>query len=235
MATPRDSAMRINADFAVRAAVHTDAVPWVPSPMPGVERKMLDRLSAETGRATSVVRYAPGSSFAEHVHDGGEEFFVLDGVFQDQYGDFPAGTYVRNPPTTRHSPRSEAGCTIFVKLHQFDADDRNQMDIDTHRRVPEPVAGEPGRAQIPLYEDARETVRIEVWEPAAEVTLSCAGGLELFVLAGAFEEAGERFEPRAWLRLPPAGEAVRFVAGSEGARVFVKSRHLSPMVAGRIG
>ena len=59
-------------------------------------------------------------------HGGGEEFLVLEGVFQDEHGDYPAGSYVRNPPTTRHTPGSEPGCVIFVKLWQFDPGDRTE-------------------------------------------------------------------------------------------------------------
>ena len=96
--------MKINADFTKRAVVRPDDVDWIPSPMAGVERKMLDRIGEEVARATSIVRYAPDSYFEEHTHGGGEEFFVLDGVFSDQYGDYPAGTYVRNPIGTKHRP-----------------------------------------------------------------------------------------------------------------------------------
>ena len=80
-----------------------------------------------TSRATTIVRYAPNSHFSKHSHTGGEEFIVLDGIFQDEHGDYSAGTYVRNPPTTSHTPRSDQGCIIFVKLWQFDMQDRNQL------------------------------------------------------------------------------------------------------------
>ena len=98
--------MELNADFSQRAVVHAARLPWVASPMAGVERRMLDRIGAEVARATSIVRYAPQSRFSPHVHGGGEEFLVLDGVFQDEHGDYPAGSYVRNPPTSRHTPGS---------------------------------------------------------------------------------------------------------------------------------
>lgn len=98
--------------------------------MAGVDRRMLDRIGNEVARATSIVRYAEGSAFSEHTHSGGEEFIVLEGVFQDEHGDYPAGTYVRNPVGTHHIPRSDAGCTIFVKLWQFDPDDQEQIAID---------------------------------------------------------------------------------------------------------
>jgi len=98
--------MLINADFSARAVVDTASMPWVPSPLAGVERKMLDRDGGEVARATSVVRYAAGSAFEPHEHGGGEEFFVLEGVFSDEHGDYPAGTYVRNPPGSRHRPFS---------------------------------------------------------------------------------------------------------------------------------
>jgi len=70
--------MHLNADFAKRALVHAAKLDWKASPMPGVERRMLDRIGDEVARATSIVRYAPQSQFSPHVHDGGEEFLVLD-------------------------------------------------------------------------------------------------------------------------------------------------------------
>src|ERR1700722_1311849 len=113
--------MELNADFSKRAVVHATNLPWVPSPMAGVERRMLDRVGDEIARATSIVRYAPGSHFSPHTHDGGEEFLVLEGVFQDEHGDYPVGSCVRNRPTSRHKPGSSAGCTILVKLVRFDS------------------------------------------------------------------------------------------------------------------
>src|SRR5215470_8306328 len=104
--------MELNADFSKCAVVHAARVSWVPSPIAGVERRMLDRIGEEVSRATSIVRYAPHSHFSAHTHGGGEEFFVLDGVFSDEHGDYPAGTYVRNPIGSSHSPHSDPGCTI---------------------------------------------------------------------------------------------------------------------------
>jgi anti-sigma factor ChrR (cupin superfamily) len=125
--------MNLNSDFSARAAVHTALLDWTPSPIPGVDRRMLDRIGDEEARAASIVRYAPHSRFSSHMCGGGEEFLVLDGVFQDGHGDYPAGAYVRNPLTSSHTPGSEPGCTIFVKLWQFDPDDRAPVRIDTPR------------------------------------------------------------------------------------------------------
>jgi len=84
--------MELNADFTQRIVMHAEELEWQDSPMPGVQRKMFDRIGGEVARATSIVRYAPGSHFSPHVHTGGEEFIVLEGVFQDEHGDFPAGS-----------------------------------------------------------------------------------------------------------------------------------------------
>ena len=74
--------MNINADFTLRVVMHAAAMPWVDSPVAGVQRRMLDRIGEEVARATTVVRYAPGSKFTAHTHNGGEEFIVLEGVFR---------------------------------------------------------------------------------------------------------------------------------------------------------
>ena len=217
--------MHINADFSKRAVVHAASIPWIPSPMPGVERRMLDRIGEEVARATSIVRYAPGSSFSAHTHTGGEEYLVLDGVFQDEHGDFPVGTYVRNPPTSQHTPRADDGATILVKLWQFDPDDRVQLRVDTAAATAKPVAGRSGVSEIPLYADARETVRIEIWAPDRVIELADHGGLEILVLEGGFAESGDSFTQHSWLRLP-ASEPLIATSGPKGARVWIKSGHL---------
>ena len=218
--------MNLHADFAARAVVHAGRLDWTPSPIPGVDRRMLDRIGAEVARATSIVRYAPGSRFSPHTHGGGEEFLVLDGVFQDEHGDFPVGSYIRNPPTTRHTPGSELGCIIFVKLWQFDPDDRTQVRLDTASAVCEAVAGRLGVEATLLFEDAHEQVRLERWTAGAVVTLSAPGGIEVLVLDGEFVEGAETFARQSWLRLPP-GATLQAVAGPDGCRVWVKMGHLA--------
>jgi len=214
--------MNLNADFAARVVVRSENVDWLASPMPGVDRRMLDRIGGEVARATSIVRYAPGSHFSAHTHTGGEEFIVLDGVFQDEHGDYPAGTYVRNPPTTSHTPGSEPGCTIFVKLWQFDMDDRTQF-----RKNMEEALGEraEGVAMAELHRDAREVVTYLDIAPDTAFASAAAGGIELLVLQGSVTESGEMLGKGAWMRLPE-GQPLSLLSQGDGARIWMKSGHL---------
>ncbi|WP_429951866.1 cupin domain-containing protein [Comamonas sediminis] len=123
--------MLINADFSLRATVTPTDYRWVASPQPGVERVMLDRVGEEIARATSLVRYARNSSFPPHQHPGGEEILVIEGVFSDEQGDYPAGWYLRNPPGSSHSPRSRQGAVILVKLCQMHSEDSQSVRIDS--------------------------------------------------------------------------------------------------------
>ncbi len=217
--------MDLNADFSKRAVVHGAQTDWIASPMAGVDRRMLDRIGAEVARATTIVRYAPDSKFSPHVHTGGEEFLVLDGVFEDEHGAFPVGSYIRNPPESSHTPGSADGCTIFVKLWQFDLADRSHVRIDTNkaRYLPDPTRT--GVKVLPLFHDAREDVVMERWKPGAEVTLAAKAGMEVLVVEGGFEEDGQSFAPQSWLRLPK-GEGATVTAGSAGATVWIKRDHL---------
>jgi anti-sigma factor ChrR (cupin superfamily) len=153
--------MELNADFSQRVAVHAARLPWLASPIAGVDRRMLDRIGDEVARATSIVRYAPASRFSAHTHGGGEEFVVLDGVFQDKHGDYPAGSYVRNPPTSRHTPGSAPGCVLFVKLWQFDLQDRTPVRLDAQALAYTYAPGRPGVEIALLFNDSREQVRME--------------------------------------------------------------------------
>jgi anti-sigma factor ChrR (cupin superfamily) len=101
--------MDLHADLSQRAVLDSNALGWTPSPVAGMERRLLDRRGGEVARATSIVRDAPGSRFERHGHPGGEEIVVLDGVFQDEHGTYPAGSWLRNPAGSVHRPWSDLG------------------------------------------------------------------------------------------------------------------------------
>ena len=222
--------MRINADFSRRVAVHPDAYDWVSSPAAGVERMMLDRIGEEVARATTIVRFAPKSYFDAHTHGGGEEFLVLDGVFSDQYGDFPAGTYVRNPIGTSHKPHTDDGCTILVKLHQFDPSDTRQFHVDINAGSYQ-LTGIEGVTELPLHEAVTETVRVLRLEPGARLDGGrLDGGEEIFVIDGEIEDDAGRYPAGSWIRTPDG--AHHPVRSETGARIWVKTGHLRPDLTG---
>ncbi|MCM2563579.1 cupin domain-containing protein [Lutimaribacter sp. EGI FJ00015] len=215
--------MQLNANFKQRALVRFDQGDWVASPMPGVRRRMLDRIGDEVARATSIVRFDPGSAFSPHTHDGGEEYLVLDGTFQDEDGDFPTGYYVRNPPTSSHTPAARDGATILVKLHQFDPEDRRQVQLDTAAATWAKTA--PGVDGLLLHEDARERVSMERWGPGSAHQLDASGGLEVFVISGSLSDDTDTLGAWDWLRLP-MGTTFNATAGPEGAHIWIKTGHL---------
>ena len=180
--------MDVNADFSKRVMLHSDEIEWKKSPMAGVDRRRLDRIDNEADRVTTIVRYAPNSHFSQHVHTGGEEFIVLEGIFEDDYGNWPTGSYIRNPPTSKHQPGSKDGCVIFVKLAQFNPEDRTFVHADLAKLGSVDDRHRDGVSVSPLFKDADEDVRVEYWEPNAEVALNTVGGAELLVLKGGFAE-----------------------------------------------
>lgn len=214
--------MELHADFTQRVLIHTADIPWTASPMPGVDRRMLDRIGDEVARATSIVRYAPGSKFSAHTHTGGEEFIVLEGIFQDEHGDYPTGTYVRNPPTTSHTPGAAEGCTIFVKLWQFDPDDRVQFRKRMGAELSELDMGV--KWQL-LHQDGRETVRFIALDPGATLAETPLGGAEILMISGTASEGTDRLQSGSWLRLP-VGAPLHITAGGDGAGFWIKTGHL---------
>ncbi len=217
--------MLINADFSTRVVLRPDELSWTPSPMPGVERKMLDRVGDEVARATSIVRYAPNSRFSAHTHGGGEEFLVLEGVFSDEHGDYPPGTYVRNPVGSCHTPRSDGGCTLFVKLHQFQEGDAVHKVIDTHAARYQ-AGSAPGIWVLPLHEFGAERVALVRWAPGSSSPRHRhPGGVEVFVLEGVFQDEHGHYPSGSWIRGPDGWEHTPF--SSTGCLCYVKSGHLA--------
>ena len=217
--------MKLNSDFSQRVVVHSDRLEWQPSPIKGVERRMLDHIGDEVARATTIVKYAPKSQFSSHVHSGGEEFLVLDGVFQDEHGDYPTGSYIRNPPQSSHTPGSENGCIIFVKLWQFDLQDRQQVRISPNEMSLISNSEREGVLITPLFKDEREEVRLEEWSSNTKVTIDAPQGAELLILAGSFIEGEDELVTNSWLRVPTDSKIVA-VTGDRGAKVWIKTGHL---------
>jgi hypothetical protein len=218
--------VKINADFDQRVVVHSEAMDWIDSPMPGVARRPLDRVGDEVARATTIVKYDPGSKFSPHVHTGGEEFIVLEGVFQDEHGDFPVGSYIRNPPQSGHTPGSESGCVIFVKLWQFEPNDRTHVRLNMNFMEPVQTRENEGVAISPLYSDDRERVEVQTWAPGTKIEFTANQGTELLVLDGEFTEKGDTLVKHSWLRVPVGG-TVAAMAGQAGAKVWIKHGNLS--------
>ena len=196
---------------------------WAHSPSAGVERKPLAREEAERGHATSIVRFTPGSSFNYHQHPLGEELFVLDGVFSDEEGDYGKGCYVRNPPGTGHAPFSKDGCTLFVKLHQFAAEDKYQFCIDTNATPWRPGIG--GLQVMSLHSFGTEHVALVKW-PAGERFQPHRhfGGEEIFVLSGTFRDEHGVYPANTWIRSAHLSEHYPFV--EEETIIWVKTGHL---------
>ncbi|MCH8489280.1 MAG: cupin domain-containing protein [Oceanicaulis sp.] len=213
----------LNLDFTQRVVIRTAEQAWLASPAVGASRKLLEREEAERGRATSVVRYEPGSAFSTHEHPLGEEIFVLSGVFSDENGDYPAGTYIRNPPGSQHAPFSAHGCTLLVKLHQFNTADTATVRINTNEATWLP--GQGGLQVMPLHSFGTEHCALVKW-PAGEVFKlhKHFAGEEIFVLSGEFIDEHGRYPAGTWLRSPHASQHTPRV--EQETIIYVKTGHL---------
>ncbi len=216
---------RLNDDFAQRVVAQASDAQWFPSPCAGVERRMLERVAPETGRATSIVRFLPGAEFSPHGHGGGEEILVLDGVFSDEEGDYPAGTYLRNPPGSNHRPFSREGCLIFVKLWQFSPGDDATLRIDTsHTQWRRGLV--PGLNVQPLHEFDGINTALVSWAPHTHFNPHThPGGEEILVLDGVFRDEAGEYPAGTWLRNPRWSRHTPYT-DSEGALIYVKVGHL---------
>ncbi|MGR5499106.1 cupin domain-containing protein [Vibrio sp. DNB22_10_4] len=216
----------INADFDQRVVIRPSDYQWVDSPMPGVSRMRLDRIGDEVGRVTSIVHYEPNSAFSAHTHSGGEEFYVLEGTFSDEHGDYPAGSYVRNPIGSAHTPKiGSDGATIFVKLHQFNEQDQAQFCINTlkqswYRGLVD------GLTVMPLHEFEAEHVALVKWAPNTQFNAHQHwGGEEILVLEGTFYDEHGEYPKGTWIRSPHLSKHTPFTK-EDGALIYVKTGHL---------
>jgi anti-sigma factor ChrR (cupin superfamily) len=224
--------IELHGDWRQAVAVNSTALPWMASPAAGVERRLLERLGGEVARATSVVRYAPGSRFAQHSHGGGEELLVLEGTLADEQGTYPAGTYLRNPPGSAHAPFSTGGCTLLVKLQQMHPQDQERVVINTRDAAWHPGLVD-GLEVMPLHGFGSEQVALVRWAPGTQFQAhSHPGGEEIFVIEGVFEDEHGTYPAGSWLRNPPG--SVHRPWSESGCTIWVKTGHL-PATVGPFG
>lgn len=211
--------MLINADFTRPAVVTPGRYQWLASPSSGVERVMLDRVGAEVARATSLVRYAPQSSFPSHRHPGGEEILVLSGTLSEDDAHFPAGWYLRNPPGSVHRPASLVGATIFVKLMQMSPTETASVRIDT--RDPANWRNDADRDICQLFSSDTEVVSLQRLLPGTPIFSGSVPPVEFFLLEGTLMSGDRDLEAGTWMRLP-AGAYPEIVTGAQGATFYLK-------------
>lgn len=217
--------MLINADFSQMAVVKPNDYQWVKSPRGEVERVMLDRVGDETARATSLVRYTPHTIFPEHQHPLGEEILVLSGTFtenNDQH--YPAGWYLRNPDGSKHTPSSEDGTLIFVKLMQMSKTNTETVRINTHYPENWQTLGQ--RLICPLYLSHDEHTYLEKLKPHQSFDEHSLNGIEPLIVQGELIANGECYPTGSWIRLP-LQSSHSFYASEIGAMLYVKTGHLS--------
>jgi anti-sigma factor ChrR (cupin superfamily) len=221
----------LNDDLQKRAEMRTASMEWQASPSPTVTRKRLDLIgAAERGRVTSIVRYAPNSRFAAHDHPAGEEILVLEGTFSDEHGDYPAGSYILNPEGFRHTPSSELGCLLFVKLCQYEGPLRPSVRRRLDTMAWTPGAGA-GQHQKVLYDGAitgdgtRERVCVLKLDPGAAIPRhSHPGGEEFLILDGDLTDAHGKYGPGTWVRYPNGSS--HEASSQQGCIMYVKNGHL---------
>ena len=214
---------RLNMDFTQPACLLAQDRHWVKSPADGVGRIHLERVAEESGHTTSFVRFEPGSYFPEHSHPQGEEIYVLEGVFSDENGDYPAGSYLRNPPGSRHKPFTREGCVLFVKLDQFQQDDNQKLVLR-----PEDQHWQPGIGNLkvlPLHQHNTESTALVLW-PANEVFQPHThwGGEEIVVIRGTFIDEHGEYPAGSWLRSPHMSR--HFPRVEQETLILVKVGHL---------
>jgi anti-sigma factor ChrR (cupin superfamily) len=213
----------INMDFSKRVVVDGNTQDWVASPRPGVWRKPLAREEAERGHATSLVRYDAGAKFSSHGHPLGEEILVLSGTFSDESGDYGTGTYFRNPEGFSHSPFSEQGCEILVKLHQFSANDDSHVCIDS--KTANWLPGQGNLKVLPLHQFESESVALVYWPQGEKFHRHAhAGGEEIYVISGEFIDEHGRYPAGTWIRSPHMSTHTPYV--EEETLLWVKVGHL---------
>lgn len=213
----------LNMDFSKPQFLQSTDQQWIKSPADGVSRIPLEREYEESGHTTSFVKFEAGSFFPPHQHPQGEEIYVLQGVFSDENGDYPAGSYLRNPPGSQHKPFTREGCTLFVKLDQFQQDDDQLLVVRPEQQQWQSGIG--NLRVLSLHHLNHEHTAL-VWWPENETFQAHNhwGGEEIVVIKGMFIDEYGEYPAGSWIRSPHMSRHLPRV--EQKTLILVKTGHL---------
>lgn len=221
----RTDPLTVNADPRLRVRIVSDALPWVPCEVPGAVWKVLEHNGRMPGRYTALMRWPERQPLDYHVHEAGEEVLVLDGAFDDEYGEYGAGVYLRNPPGSSHRPTTHAGCLMLVKSRQMNKDDDHRVVVDTRRAAWMTGVGE-GLSVLPLHQRGLESVSLmRMARGCRQIPHRHLGGEEIYVISGAFRDEFGQHGAGTWLRYPAMSS--HEPQSEHGCLLYVKSGHLA--------
>ncbi len=178
-------------------------------------------------------RFEPGAQRAPSDDPRGCEIFVLAGAYIDAAGRHLAGTYLRNPPGFGTAASSDEGCLLFVRRSEFAETDVERIVVETAASAWRPglVAG---LAVLPLHAHGTEHVALVDWQPGTYFQPHVHfGGEEILVLAGEFADEHGRYPANTWMCSPHLSRHTPF--SEKGCRILVKTGHLAPTAATRVG
>lgn len=186
-------------DMQQPCMVQSQHQPWVQSPSKQVLRKRFHLVGeAESGQVTSLVRYQPGANFSQHEHPEGEEILVLEGIFSDSQGNWPAGSWLLNPQGFSHAPYSINGCLLLVKLRQYPH--AAQVAVNWHEIDPSESMPFSSRL-LGQYGDVQ--TRVLALPQGGQLNQTYSAGVEGFFIDGQIDLAGKALEALDWFRFPP--------------------------------
>ena len=96
----------------------TESSRWLPGPVEGTEVMPLH------GHGTSnvmMIRWLGAVAFRPRLDPLGEEVLVVSGCLQDADGEYPAGTWIRNPVPAWQSWSGDPGTLVYYKSGHFAA------------------------------------------------------------------------------------------------------------------
>lgn len=204
----------MNSDYDKRALIDTNGLVWEKTEHQGVFKKTL---ALNMKEETALIKLEGNTSLNSSSQLNSAEIFVLDGIYINEFGEFPQGTYLHLPKEDEAFVRTTSGCIIFRKTNQ--SKDEQQVIINTSNS--EWLPGQGNLEVLPLH---TQTALVKWPKNERFIPHKHWGGEEIFVLKGTFMDEHGEYPHGSWIRSPHLSEHYPYV--DEETIIFVKTGHL---------
>ncbi len=206
--------VNMNSDYEKRALIDTNKIQWQEINSKNVLKKIF---AIKDKEETSFIKLNEGSSLNQNSIVNSVEIFVLEGVYENEYGKFSEGTYLKLPKEDESLVKSEKACVIFRKTNHIKDDEK--IIIDTKKT--QWLQGQGNLEVMPLSE---QTALVK-WPAGEKFTPhSHWGGEEIVVLTGVFIDEHGEYPKGCWIRSPHLSRHFPYV--NEETIIFVKTGHI---------
>lgn len=204
----------MNNDYSKRVVLNEKELEYISNSNNTILKKLL---SQKENQETAILEMPKNSQLNSNEKFNNVEILVLDGIYINEFGAHPKGTYLKLSNENELHVKTTSGCKIFRKINYFENSEK--LIINTTS-----TPWQQGHGNLKVMPLDSQSALV-LWPKNEKfIPHSHWGGEEIFVVYGKFMDEYGVYPQNSWIRSPHRSFHTPFV--EEETLIYVKTGHI---------